>query len=368
MRAYVEVDLSAIQANVQKFAANQEVLAVVKADAYGHGLVPVARAALAAGATWLGVALLEEALALREAGVKAPIIAWLTPPGEDFEAALKSEIDLAVPSLEIFEEILAVGTSLGIKPRIHLEVDTGMHRGGVLGEWDALVSRMVDRKSEYHLVGFWTHFARADEPSERYTEQQLDTFDQKLALARAAGLVPEIIHCANSAAALNFPESHRSMIRLGIAMYGLSPDRQTMGTSSELDLVPAMSIRAKLHVVKAVKKGDAIGYGGAGVASEDTTIGVVVMGYSDGVPRTADSRAGVTHNGTRAPLIGRVSMDQCVVDLGPHSTASAGEYVDLISPTGYSADDWAVACGTINYEIVTRIAARVPRKYNNDYS
>jgi len=363
MRAYVEVDLAAIKANIQKFAKDQEVLAVVKADAYGHGLVPVATAALEAGASWLGVALLEEALALRAAGITAPVIAWLTPPGENFAQALKSQIDLSVPSVKICEEILDAAHRVGIKPRIHLEVDTGMHRGGVLDEWDALLELLVARKSEYELVGFWTHFARADEPSESYTELALTVFEEKLTLARAAGLAPAIIHCANSAATINFPGSHRTMVRLGIATYGLSPDVTTMGNSSDLGLTPAMNIYAKLQLVKSVRKGDAIGYGGVGVATQDTTIGVVVMGYSDGIPRGADSRAGVYHDGKRAPLIGRVSMDQCVVDLGPGSRASAGDYVALISADGYTADDWAAASNTINYEIVTRIATRVPRKY-----
>jgi len=363
MRAYVEVDLAAIQENVRTFAQSSEVLAVVKADAYGHGLVPVAKAALAGGASWLGVALLEEALALRAAGVSAPVIAWLTPSGEDFVSALQSQIDLSVSSPELLNEIIAIGKSLGIKPRIHLEVDTGMHRGGVLNQWSDLITALVDHKDEYHLVGFWTHFARADEPHESYTQLQLAEFDAKLALAHAAGLAPEIIHCANSAAAINYPSTHRQMIRLGIAMYGLSPDRLTMGSSADLGLKPAMSIYAKLQLVKDVRAGDAIGYGGVGIATNDTRIGIVVMGYADGLPRSSDSRAGVYVNGKRAPLIGRISMDQCVVDLGADSSAQAGDYVALISPDGYSADDWASAANTINYEIVTRIATRVPRKY-----
>ena len=153
------------------------------------------------------------------------------------------------------------------------------------------------------------------------------------------------------------------MVRLGIAMYGLSPDRSAMGSSDQLGLVPAMSVKAKLHLVKQVHKGDAIGYGGAAIASRNTTLGVVVMGYADGLPRISTNEAGAFYDGKKAPLIGRVSMDQCVIDLGPESSAEAGDYVTLIGHEGYAADDWAKASGTINYEIVTRIATRVPRIY-----
>jgi len=365
MRAYVEVDLDAIEANVQavKTRTNSEILAVVKADAYGHGLVPVAKAALNAGASWLGVALLEEAIALRESGITAPTLAWLTPLGEDFEAAIKSGIDLSVSSLSLLEAVVAAGKNVGTKPRLHIEVDTGMHRGGVLEEWDDFVKYASLHREEFELIGYWSHFARADEPSESYNQLQLDVFSRKLDALIAAGLSPQIVHFANSAAALTLPEAHRSMIRLGIAMYGLSPDVTTMGNSLDLGLQPAMSVYAKLHLVKAVKKGDRIGYGGVGIAPADTTLGIVVMGYSDGLPRSSTPLAGVTHDGVRAPLIGRVSMDQCVVDLGAQSVARAGDYVSVISPAGYSADDWAQAANTINYEIVTRIARRVPRIY-----
>jgi len=171
------------------------------------------------------------------------------------------------------------------------------------------------------------------------------------------------VHFANSAAALSLPTAHRQMVRLGIAMYGLSPDVTTMGSSQDLGLRPAMSVFAKLHLVKEIKAGDAVGYGGVGVAGTDTTIGIVVMGYADGLPRIAAATTGVVHGQSRAPLIGRVSMDQCVVDLGPESSAKAGDYVAVISAQGFSADDWASAAGTINYEIVTRIATRVARIY-----
>lgn len=364
-RAYVEVNLRAITANIRAISSESDaqILAVVKADAYGHGLIEVARTAVESGASWLGTALLEEAFELRAAGITSPVLAWLTPPGDDFDSALREQIDLSVSSLAILEEILEAGQRTGITPRVHLEVDTGMTRGGFLEEWDAFLMRLRDVKDDLHIVGFWTHFARADEPESDFTDQQMILFNVLLNALQSEGIFPEIIHAANSAAALAHKGSHKQMIRLGIAMYGLSPDITHMGSSEKLGLIPAMSIKAKLVNVKSVPALSRVGYGGAGVTDRDTKLGIVCMGYSDGLPRRADSTAGVSHNGDLARLVGRVSMDQCVVDLGPDTTALAGEYVTVIGEDGFSADDWASAAGTINYEITTRIASRLPRIY-----
>jgi alanine racemase len=364
-RAYVEVDLRAIASNIKHVASlsDAQILAVVKADAYGHGLIEVAETAVEAGAHWLGTALLEEALALRAAGLKVPVMAWLTPPGDDFDEALRKNIDLSVSSLALLEEILAAAERTGIKPRIHIEVDTGMTRGGFLEEWDSFLVRINEVRDSFHIVGFWTHFARADEPESDFTEQQLILFNVLLNALQSQGIYPEIVHAANSAGALAHRGSHKQMIRLGIAMYGLSPDISTMGPSDKLGLKPAMSIKAKLVNVKSVPALSRVGYGGVGVTDCDTKLGIVCMGYSDGLPRRADSTAGVSYQGELARLVGRVSMDQCVVDLGPDSTALAGEYVTVIGEDGFSADDWAQAAGTINYEITTRIATRLPRIY-----
>jgi len=365
MRAFVQIDLEAIASNIAevKERTSVPILAVVKADAYGHGLVPVAITAVESGATWLGTALLEEALTLREAGIEVPIIAWLTPPGEDFESALKNNIDLSVSSIALFAQILEVSQSLGIKPRLHFEVDTGMRRGGVLEEWEEFLAFAVREKSNFHLIGFWSHFARADEPDSTFNQLQEELFESRLSEMVAAGLEPELVHLSNSAATLSRPSAHRSMVRLGIAMYGLSPDVNEMGEASAFNLRPAMTIRAKIHLVKAAKAGDAVGYGGTETLKRDTKLGVITMGYSDGLPRTANNSTGVYFDGYRAPLVGRISMDQCVVDLGPDSKAEAGDYVTVMGAEGYSIDEWAAAAGTINYEIVTRIAARVPRIY-----
>ena len=370
-RAIVEVDLAAITFNVQKIIKSTQtsVLAVVKADGYGHGRVEVAQAALSAGALWVGVALLEEAISLRTHGISAPLIAWLTPPHEDFEAALKHDIDLSVSSIETLTAIVEAGKRTGIIPRIHVEVDTGMTRGGVLGGYDDFITSVADlsQRGLIDVVGFWSHFARADEPRSEFNQQQIEEFERKLEYAESQGVRPRLIHLANSAAALTNPLSHYNMLRLGIAMYGLSPDVNTMGSSTELGLQPAMTVKAELQLVKDVPAGSAVGYGGTVTTERATKIGVVAMGYADGIPRNANNLAGVFVAGKRAPLLGRVSMDQFVVDLGESSDAKTGDQVIVFGPGlhgEYTADDWGRASGTINYEIVTRIAARVPRLYN----
>ena len=363
MRAFVEVNLNAISNNIKlvKSKTQAQILAVVKADAYGHGLIPVAKCAVDAGATWLGVALLEEAISLREAGIKVPIISWLTPPSSDFKQAIELDIDLAIPSLKHLEVIVAAGKALGKKPRVHIEVDTGMTRGGLLGEWPEFL--IAAKGADIEVVGFWSHFARADEPDEIANQSQMLEFESKLAQLIATGITPKYIHLANSAATLTNPNSHKNIVRLGIAMYGLSPDVNTLGSSQNLELEPAMTLKAEIHLVKRVPAGSPVGYGGTQTTLRDTKLAIITIGYADGIPRNASSAGGVFVAGRKAAIIGRVSMDQFVVDLGADSNAVAGEIVEVFGANGYSIDDWAAASGTINYEIVTRIAARVPRIY-----
>lgn len=367
--AQAHIDLSAIATNLKriKTSTDSQILAVVKADAYGHGLVPVANTALASGATWLGVALLQEALTLRKAGIRARIISWLTPPGDDFDLAIANGIDLSIPSIAILHEIVAAGRALGIIPRVHIEVDTGMSRGGFLDEWSDFLREIAELKNEVTIVGIWSHFARADEPDELASVEQSKVFEKKIAQLKSAGISPAVIHLSNSAATLTNRPAHHDVVRVGIAMYGLSPDISTLGSSKSLNLIPAMNLQAKLHLVKKVPAGSAVGYGGTAVLSRNTKLGVIAMGYADGIPRNTSSDAAVfvhtKSGGKLAPLVGRVSMDQFVVDLGPRSTARAGDWVDIFGGAGQSVDDWALASGTINYEIVTRIATRVPRIY-----
>ena len=379
-RAEAIIDLSAIEKNVKHLMAHSSApaLAVVKANAYGHGLVAVARTAVKAGASWLGVALLEEALTLRAARIKAPILSWLTPISDDFAAAIKNNIDLAIPSVAHLKEVIAAAKSLQLTARVHLEVDTGMTRGGALYEWDELVAeaKKAEVAGVIKVVGVWSHFARADEPGHEFNDLQLSNFEKALEVSKQVGLNPEIKHLSNSAATLSNSKAKYDLVRLGIAMYGLSPDVNTMGDSKGLGLIPALTVRAKLHLVKDVPAGSKVGYGGTAEVKTDTKIGVVAMGYADGVPRNADSSAGVLVGNKMSPIIGRVSMDQFVVDLGKESQARAGDWAYLIggvigsdkgdsytSDTCYTADSWAGACGTINYEIVTRIGPRVKRIY-----
>jgi alanine racemase len=362
MRAEAIVDLSAIKFNVGllKEKAQTNLLAVVKADAYGHGLVPVAKAALDAGASMVGVALLEEAISLREAGVTAPILAWLVQPGSDFKSAIDNDIDLAAGSIKALHEIQAAAGDR--KPRVHLEVDTGMTRGGFLGEWSKIDASDV---AGLEIVGIFSHFARADEPGEGQNQEQLTRFNEMVATLRGFGFTNLICHIANSAATLTNPDATFDMVRTGIAMYGLTPD-VNLASSKELKLRPAMQLRASLYLVKDVPAGTPVGYGASESTTRDTKLGVVTMGYADGIPRIAKG-AGIWHDGKRAPIIGRVSMDQFVVDLGPDSRAQSGDWVVVFgngSHGEYTADDWGAASGSINYEIVTRIGPRVPRIYS----
>ena len=362
MRAEARVDLDRIAANINflKGASQTSLMAVVKADAYGHGLVEVGLAAERAGADWLGVALLEEAIKLRTHGVQVPILAWLLPPGSDFNLAVSHDIDIAVASIAAFKEI----SNLPNKPRIHIELDTGMSRGGFLDEWQEFLKSDF---SKVNVVGIFSHFARADEPDEKQNNDQLNRFNQMVSELASVGINPAIKHLSNSAATLKNPSAHFDLVRTGIAMYGMSPDVKTLGNSAALGLKAVMQLRAKLHLVKKVPANTPVGYGASAHTTTETKLGVVAMGYADGIPRIAQG-AGIFFGGKRAPIIGRVSMDQFVVDLGAESTASAGDWVIVFGDgaTGeYTADDWGAASGSINYEIVTRIGPRVPRIYSH---
>ena len=361
-RAEARIDLDRIKANIKhlKEVSGAPVMAVVKADAYGHGLLPVAQAALDAGASMLGVALLEEAITLRKAGITAPILAWLVPPGSDFKLAVDNQIELAASSIIALEQIGAVKS--GNRPRVHLEVDTGMTRGGFLNEWGKLDAHHV---ANIDIVGIFSHFARADEPGEEQNELQRNRFKEMVATVESFGYTNIVRHLSNSAATLKDKESRFDMVRVGIAMYGMSPDVKTLGDSASLGLKPAMQVRAKLHLVKTVPANSPVGYGATAHTTAETKLGVVAMGYADGIPRVAQG-AGVFVDGKRAPIIGRVSMDQFVVDLGAESKAATGDWVIIFGDgsTGeYTADDWGAASLSINYEIITRIGPRVPRIY-----
>ena len=369
-RASAEINLSAITQNFKliKSRTTADVLAVVKADAYGHGLIPVSKALEEAGADWFGTALLEEAINLRKAGILKPIISWLTPLGEDFKSAIDLDIDLGIPSIDLLDEVIKAASLTGKAARIHLEIDTGMSRGGVLSEWDQLIKSVLVgvNLKQLKVIGIWSHFARADEPAELMNQEQLSLFEEKVNQAKTAGIDAQFIHIANSAALFTNKSTHKNIIRSGIALFGLSPDIKTIGDSSSLGLKPAMKLKAKLNLVKEVKAGSSVGYGGTAVLKSDTKLGVITLGYADGIPRNTNNLAGVFVDKKRAPMIGRVSMDQFVVDLGITSNAKTGDEVIVFgdgSGDEYTVDEWAKAANTINYEIITRIGPRVPRIY-----
>ena len=345
----VIIDLKALQGNFKyiKTKAEVPVLAIVKADAYGHGLIPCATAASEAGADYLGTALLEEAIAIREAGIKTPLLAWLNPPGLDFAKAVALNIEIGVSSLAVFDEVNQIPGA-----KIHLKVETGMGRNGFSNEWPELLTRDLSK-----VVGVMMHFARADEPEEAQNKLQIANFDKLVAQLHEKGVKP-IRHISNTAATLSNQSAKYDMVRVGIAMYGLSP------LGRDVNLKPIMKVRAKLVVVKELPAGHPIGYGATATTKAATKIGIVGMGYADGIPRNAGSSAGVTFNGQSAPLIGRVSMDQIAVDLGQDTDAKSGDWVTVLGEN-YDAYEWAKACGTIHYEITTRMAPRINRRYES---
>jgi alanine racemase len=368
------VDLDAIAHNVavvRERVGRVEVMAVVKADAYGHGLVPVARAALAGGATWLGVAHVHEATALREAGVDADLLAWILTPGTDLVPAVRARVDLSVAAVWALEMVVDAARTTGTTARVHLEVDTGMSRGGASpAEWPALLDAVAKHVADgtVQVRGTWAHFASADVPGDPSVPAQLEAFEAALQTARDHGVDPGLRHHANSAAAMFVPESRYDLVRVGLAVYGLSPAPER-ATGAELGLVPAMTLAARLAHVRRVPRGAGVSYGLTYTAGADTTLGLVPLGYGDGVPRHASwNGAGsgeVLVAGARRRIAGRVCMDQVVVDLGD-DVAAPGDPAIVFGPGldgEATADDWAQAAGTIAWGIVTRIGSRVPRRY-----
>ncbi len=369
VRAEIVVDLGALRTNVRRLSdlvgPGVQVMTVVKADGYGHGMLPCAAAAREAGADWLGVATLDEALALRAAGDSGRILCWLAVPGEDYAAGIEQGIDVTAYTLAELDEIVQGARRAGRTASVQLKVDTGLSRGGsTLESWPALVhaARAAELAGQITVTGVWSHFACSDEPEHPENDRQERAYLDALALAQDAGLSPEVRHLANSAAAILRPSSRLDLVRCGIASYGVDP---APGLTDHVGLVPAMTVRAQLSVSKQVRAGTGVSYGHTWVADRDTTLGVVPAGYGEGVPRHAGNTAEVWIAGRRRPVRGRVCMDQFVVDLdGEH--LPTGTEVVLFGPGldgEPTAQDWAEACGTINYEIVTRIGGRLRRRY-----
>ncbi len=369
-RAEIVVDLDAVRHNVATLKSRVDgrlMMTVVKADGYGHGMVEVARAAREGGADWLGAAVMEEALALRAAGDTGPILTWLAVPGEDYIPALQASIDVTAYTVAELDEIRAAARGLGIAARVQLKVDTGLSRGGSSDElWPVLVAAAAEAEEagEVSITGIWSHFACSDEPEHPANDAQEVAFRRALEVAEEAGLNPGLRHLCNSAGAVTRPSSWFDLVRCGIATYGLSPAPDVL-TSTELGLVPAMTVQGRFALVKEVPAGAGVSYGHTYVTSRRTTIGVVPFGYGDGVPRHGSSKAPVLAAGQVRTIAGRVCMDQFVVDL-EDGKAEAGDPVVLFGngrDGGPTAQDWAEACDTISYEIVTRIGGRMKRRY-----
>jgi alanine racemase len=366
-RAEVVVDLDAIAANTAALRdrVGRPLMAVVKADGYGHGLVPAARAALAGGADALGVAVLEEALALRAAGITAPVLAWLHAPGTDHAAALTADVEVSVNAEWGLSEVVAAARATGRCARLHLCADTGLSREGATEtDWPGLVAAAARAQADgdVTVVGLWSHMAYADAPTHPTIGAQVRVFEEAVGIARAAGLTDARLHLANSAATVALPETWYDLVRPGIAVYGLDP---LGGDPAAHGLRPAMTVRAAAALTKRVPAGVGVSYGHTYAPERDTTLLLVPVGYADGVPRAGGNRAPVLAAGAQRTIAGRVCMDQFVLDVGDAEVRPGDEVVlwgpgDRGEPT---AQQWADAVDTIHYELVTRIGGRFTRRY-----
>jgi alanine racemase len=372
VRTTAVIDLDAVRSNVEVLCAHAadgaRVMAVVKADGYGHGLVPTARAAVAGGAAWLGVAFLEEALALRAAGLEGPVLAWLFAPDEDLRPAVAAGVDLGIYSVPELAAAAEAAQVTGVQARLHLKADTGLSRGGAApADWPDLceAAAKAEAEGQVKVTGLWSHFAFADGgPDHPTNSRQTGVFQQALEVAERAGLRPEVRHLANSAATLTAPATHFDLVRPGLAVYGLSPVPDLGGPAS-FGLQPAMTLRSTVALTKQVPAGSGVSYLHRYVTERASRLALVPLGYADGIPRNATNVAQVQLGGVRRTIAGTVCMDQFVLDVGDDDVR-AGDDVVLFGPGDDgepTAQEWAEALGTINYEIVTRLGARVPRTY-----
>jgi len=366
-RAEVVVDVAAIRHNVRllKELTGVAMMTVVKADGYGHGLAESARAARDAGAEWLGVATIDEALTLRASGDRGRVLCWLTVPGDDWAAAIAADVDVTAYSVAELDAIAEAAAATGRTARVQLKADTGLSRGGVpMAQWSDVLrrARRGEEEGSWTVTGIWSHFSSSDEPDDPANDAHKKIFHEALAEARAAGLAPEVTHLANSAAAVLRPSSRLDLVRCGIASSGLDPAPRV---SPPLGLRPAMTARATLAMTKQVDAGASVSYGRTWTADRPTTVGLVPVGYGDGLPRVGGNSAEVAVAGRRRPVRGRICMDQLVVDLAGDDPG-AGADVTLFGTGEHgepTAQDWAEACGTISYEIVTRIGGRFVRRH-----
>ena len=366
--AEASVELGAITGNIAALRAHvapAAVMAVVKANGYGHGAVPAAQAAVRGGADWLGVVHVAEALEVRRARVDVPLLCLMAIGSDDHAAAIAAEVDLAAGSAVMVRRLAAAAEVAGRPARVHLKADTGLGRGGATPEdWPAALgaARQAEADGSIVIVGVWSHFASADEPGNPSIGAQLAAFKEALAAAESARITPQVRHIANTAAALDVPQARYDLVRIGGGSYGLA----TLPGGAPSWLRPAMTLRARLALVKRVPAGTGVSYGHRYTTSRETTLGLVPLGYADGVPRGARGLPLVFARGRRWPIAGTVCMDQLVIDFGDEPVAE-GDEVMLFGPGDDgepTAQEWGEALGTISYEIVTGIGARVPRSHH----
>jgi len=363
------VDLGAIEHNVRvlrEHAGRAQVMAVVKADGYGHGATQVARAALAAGAAELGVATVDEALALRADGITAPVLAWLHPPGIDFGPALLADVEIGVSCQRQLDELVDAVRRTGRTATVTVKVDTGLNRNGVApAQYPSMLTalRRAVAEDTIRLRGLMSHMVYADQPDNSMNDVQAQRFSDMLAQARDQGLRFEVAHLANSSSTLSRPDLTFDMVRPGIAVYGLSPVPEL----GDMGLMPAMTVKCAVALVKSIRAGESVSYGHAWTAQRDTNLALLPVGYADGVFRSLGGRLDVLINGRRRPGVGRICMDQFVVDLGPGQIDVAeGDEAILFGPGSSgepTAQDWADLLGTIHYEVVTSPRGRITRTY-----
>jgi alanine racemase len=369
--AAAEIDLTAFRANlgaIKDLIGLTELMVVVKADGYGHGMLACAREARVAGAGWLGVATPAEALALREAGDTGPVLAWLYGADEDLTPLVAADVDVSAQSVQQLSRLIAAAATAERRARVHLKIDTGLSRNGAAArDWPLLCAAAAEgvRAGALEVVGVWSHLAAADEPGHPSVPIQLAAYELAHEQALAAGLEPALRHLGNSAGALVVPQARFELVRVGIAAYGIDP-APGIAALAGVELRPVMTLRAQLANVKQIEPDAGVSYGWTWRAPEQTVVGLIPLGYADGIPRHASNTAFVGWRGTQVPVRGRICMDQFVVDLGRDPAAAVGDEVLVFGPGDHgepTAEEWATWCGTIGYEIVTRLGARVPRVY-----
>ena len=359
------IDLNAIVHNYKSMKARfgTNVQAVVKADAYGHGMLPVARALEAAGVDSFGVADVQEALSLRAAGIKSPILAWLHDPEDNFVEAVSSHIELGIANLEQLQRASAAAENSGVAAKLHLKIDTGLGRNGSSATlWPQLLeaAKAAAASGLVEVIGIFSHLSGTSEADDL---DQIARFDAAVSVADQLGVHYEVRHLTASDGSLAYPQAHYDMVRVGIALYGLDPF--SAHRASEYGLKPAMTAKAQVVQTKQVDAGQGVSYGYLHKTSAPSTLALVPIGYAEGLPRNATGKAHVSLNGKTYQINSRVAMDQFVLDVGSDSVMAGDEVVLFGDPAvgAPSVDDLADACDTINYEIVTRMGGRFKRVY-----